>query len=163
MTHDDLCLRAEKWLKTQGCGVVFHDRFQPYTPNGEQPDAIGWKDGLSFLVECKTSRSDFLADKKKKFRIDPSLGMGDYRFYMCPPGVIKEEDLPEGWGLLYVTPKQVRKVVFPKSNCWHNFKPFEANKIAENYMMLSALRRLTIRGHLDAIYEGPPPKDQRCQ
>ena len=27
-THSDLVLRAEKWLKSQGCGVVFRDPFR---------------------------------------------------------------------------------------------------------------------------------------
>lgn len=163
MTHDELCLRAEKWLKSQNCGVVFHDRFQPYTPTGEQPDAIGFRDGLSIMVECKTSRADFHADKKKKFRSNPELGMGDWRFYMCPPGVITEEDLPTGWGLLYCYPKQIKRIVAPKgSRDWYRRKPFTGNKVAESYMMISALRRLAIRGRLDEIYEGPVPKEQRC-
>lgn len=26
--------------------------------------------------------------------------VGNYRYYLCPTGVIKEEELPENWGLL---------------------------------------------------------------
>ena len=155
MTHDDLVFRAERWLKSLGCGVVFRDEFRPYTFNGEFPDAIGWRDGLSFLVECKTSRADFLADKKKRFRKDPSLGMGDWRFFMCEPDVIKVDDLPEGWGLLYVLPKQIKKVYgVPKGNCeWWSRKPFEGHKRSENQMMYSALRRLALKGSFDQVYE----------
>lgn len=154
MTHDDLVLRAEKWLKSQGCGVVFRDEFRALTHSGEQPDAIGWRDGLSIMIECKASRSDFFADKKKRFRIDPAMGMGDWRFFMCPPGIIKPEDLPEGWGLLYALPKQTKKVHgIPSNAMWWNGKPFNGNKRYETQMMYSALRRMVVRGHFDAIYE----------
>lgn len=154
MTHDELVMRAEKWLTNQGCGVVFRDEFRAATHNGEQPDAIGWRDGLSILIECKASRSDFLADKRKRFRKEPEIGMGDWRFYMCPPGVIKPEDLPGGWGLLHATPKQVKKVHGVPGNChWWSKKPFEGNKRCENQIMYSALRRMVIRGHFDSIYE----------
>ncbi|WP_444941229.1 hypothetical protein ACJJI3_01415 [Microbulbifer sp. ZKSA004] len=156
-THAELVNRAEHWLKSQGCGVVFRDEFRATTYTGEQPDAIGWRDGLSLLIECKASRSDFLADKRKKFRQDPAQGMGDWRFYMCPPDVIREEDLPEGWGLLYALPRQIKKVHGCPGNCdWWNKKPFEGHKRAETQMMYSALRRMEVRGHLKGIYEGDP-------
>ena len=157
MTHDDLVIRAEKWLRNLNCKVVIRDPFTAYTENGEQPDAIGWRDGLSFLIECKVSRADFLADKKKSFRADPAKGMGDWRFYMCPPDIIQPEDLPEGWGLLWVHEKKVQKVTpFPGNSAYHTLKPFEGNKVSENMMLVSALRRLAIRGYLPEIYDGIP-------
>lgn len=162
MTHNELVNRAERWLKNQGCGVVFRDEFRAVTCDGEQPDAIGWRSGLSLLIECKASRGDFLADKKKRFRQDPALGMGDWRFFMCPPDLINPEDLPQGWGLLYALPRQVKKVHGIPGNChWWTRKPFEGNKRAETQMMYSALRRMEIRGHLSEIYDGPPgaPKE----
>ncbi len=155
MTHSELVARAEMWLKNQGCGVVFNDRLRALTHSGEQPDAIGWRDGLCLLVECKASRSDFLADKKKRFRVDPKEGMGDWRFFMCPPDVIRPEDLPTGWGLLYATEKQIEKVHGIPANChWWSHKPFDGNKRYEGQMMYSALRRMEIRGYLKEIYEG---------
>lgn len=154
MNHDDLVIRAEKWLKQQNCGVIFRDQFRAMTHNGEQPDAIGWRDGLSVLIECKASRADFLKDKNKKFRKDLGLGMGDWRFYMCPTGVILPEDLPTGWGLLYATEKQIKRVHGCPTNAqWWSKKPFEGNKMCENQMMYSALRRMVKRGHFDSIYE----------
>lgn len=157
MTHFELVLRAEKWLKNLGCKVVIRDPFSAYSANGEQPDAIGWRDGVSFLIECKASRSDFHADKKKSFRAEPEKGMGDWRFYMCPPGVIEESDIPAGWELLWVHPKKVQKVTAFTSNCcYHTKRPFTGEKISENMMLVSALRRLAIRGYLPEIYEGIP-------
>jgi hypothetical protein len=61
--HDRLCLRAEKWLNQINCKVAIRDPFRASTR--EHPDAIGWRDGVSILIECKASREDFLADKNK--------------------------------------------------------------------------------------------------
>lgn len=75
---------------------------------GETPDAIGYRftgtmlDG-TVVVEVKTSRADFLADRKKPHRI--SGGMGDWRYFMAPQGLIKPEELPDKWGLLEVCGK----------------------------------------------------------
>lgn len=157
MTHGELVKRAERWLKTQGCGVVFRDEFKAATHNGELPDAIGWRDGISVLVECKASRADFLADRSKRFRQRPEIGMGDWRFFLCPPEIITVADLPEGWGLLHAYPKQIKKLHGVPGNCgWWNKKPFEGNKRCETQMMYSALRRMVVRGHFDTIYEGMP-------
>ena len=163
ITHDHLVDRAEKWLTQQGCGITFGDKFRSHTMSGEQPDAIGFRDGLSILVECKVSRADFLADRSKPFRADPKKGMGDWRFYLCPPGVINIIDLPAGWGLLWATEKTIKKVHgHPKGNCsWWSDKPFDPCKRSETMMLVSALRRLKIRGHFDEIYEGIPEDRQR--
>jgi hypothetical protein len=164
MNHFDLVMRAERWLKNQGCGVVFRDQFKAITHNGELPDAIGWRDGLSILVECKTSRADFLSDKGKKVRRIHGLGMGDWRFFLCPPDIIAVSDLPEGWGLLYALPNQIKKVYGVPGNCgWWHAKPFEGNKRCETQMMYSALRRMVIRGHFDEIYGGLMQKPTDCE
>lgn len=68
----------------------------------ERVDAILFCSDYSYLIETKISRSDFLADAKKTFRKDPTQGIGDYRYYACPEGLIKPDELPEKWGLIYV-------------------------------------------------------------
>ncbi|HFV6346442.1 TPA: hypothetical protein ACH9W7_002880 [Escherichia coli] len=85
-----------------------------------------------------------MADRKKRFRKNPSLGMGDWRFFISEPGIISVEDLPPGWGLLHVVNGRVRKVHgWPKGNCcWGNpdDKPFTGNKQVEcDYMVSKAL------------------------
>lgn len=150
--HDDLCKRAVKFLNNNGFKVAFDDTFCGVTQTNEQPDAIGFRNGVSCLVEVKVSRSDFLADKKKHFRVNPETGMGDWRFFLCPKDLIKPEEIPEGWGLLYWTGKVIRKVKgFPANTQWHK-KPFNSNKQAECDFMYSALRRVQIYGHLDDVY-----------
>ena len=65
-THEDLCARACRWLSgTRQCRPVFSN----IASCSEIPDAIGWSSRYgwegSTVVECKTSVSDFYADKKK--------------------------------------------------------------------------------------------------
>jgi len=152
-THTDLVKIAKNWLaKTCGCGVVFTELV---TNAIEVPDAIGLRSDYTILVECKTSRSDFFADQKKIFRQLPEEGMGDFRFYLCETDLIKIEDLPERWGLLYWDGKRVKKIRAPKGNIWLSQKEhrFNKNVKAEHKIMYSALRRIELRGDLDKIYE----------
>ncbi len=75
----------------------------------ERVDAILFRSGASFLIETKISRSDFKADFKKDFRKEG--GVGKYRYYACPEGLIRPEELPEKWGLIYVRPKNQRALM----------------------------------------------------
>lgn len=97
-THRELCQRAGKWLLSKNYYTVLVER---QTFQEEIPDAIGWASlGHSAVMECKTSRADFLADLKKKHRNSPD-SFGSKRYYYCPDDVIEVSDLPEGWGLVY--------------------------------------------------------------
>lgn len=108
MTHNDLCLVAVRWLQRAysaggpACHVAVSECRSGWS--GEIPDAIGFRaagfDDGSVVVECKTTRSDFLADRKKGHRI--SGGMGNWRYFMAPTGLIRADELPAGWGLLEV-------------------------------------------------------------
>jgi len=101
----------------------------------EIPDVIAWVKRTSLLVEVKVSRADFMRDRKKPFRLHPSTGMGHHRMYAAPPGLIRAEDLPAGWGLLEVSERgRVMVVVHPK--------PFgEWNKDAETALLLAYAER----------------------
>lgn len=158
-THKDLIPIAYSWvLKRASCGVAFKE-LNTHASNGEYPDVIGFGGfGRSVLVEVKVSRADFLSDKRKTFRKFPEQGMGRYRFYMCPSGLIKPEDLPGKWGLIYVAVTGKAKcVVNPycvstEGNIWSD--GFEdRNILSEHGLMFSALRRLHIKGHIDSIYD----------
>lgn len=159
LTHKQLVESAYKWvMKNASCGVAFKEL---YTSNIEYADVIGFGSwGRSVLIECKASRSDFLADKKKSFRINPETGMGSVRYYCCPSGLIKESELPVGWGLLYVDDKlkckAVHKPTIEINTENYSFKQeyrHEKNIIAEHSLMYSALRRLQLRGRMHEIYE----------
>lgn len=156
--HAALVLLAERWLRRRNCGIVLRDPFAPPLDNGEKPDAIGWRDGLSILVECKATRSDFFSDRRKKFRESPEAGMGDWRFYLCPKGLLTVSDLPAGWGLLEAAGDRVRAVCgVPANTEWHQKKPFAANKFCETQMLGAALRRVELRGGMECVYDPNMP------
>lgn len=144
ITHDELVKAGAKWLKkSNGSRIVLTEMV---TSNLEIPDIIGFKSGFSILIECKTSRSDFLVDKKKSFRIYPEDGMGNYRLFLCPDNLIKPDELPEGWGLLYYSPdrKELKRVVCWKGNIvgfTGGLKCFDANYRSEVAMLVSYIAR----------------------
>jgi len=109
-----------------------------YTASGETPDAIGWVNGASIMVECKRSRSDFLADRKKPARRG-GRALGHWRFYVTPTGLLRPEELPDGWGL-YEVSRQVRH----KGGVRHSNArpaPFKSDRDSEVAMLVSALAR----------------------
>ena len=109
MTHDELVERAARWLRVDcRCGLI---ATEPASTAEETPDAIGWRYGRTTLVECKTSRGDFRADATKPFRRDGARGMGDRRYYLTPPGLLRPEELPAGWGLVEAHPRRIAVVV----------------------------------------------------
>lgn len=151
-THNDLVNIAEKWL-LQRCGFAFKELS---TDAFEIPDVIGFKSTHTILIECKVSRNDFLNDYKKIFRLSSYLGVGTFRYFMCPKDLIKVEELPNKWGLLYVNDKaQVRQRVGPKGNTTYKNKEwiFNKNIINEQRLMYSALRRLQLQGVMPLIYQ----------
>ncbi len=132
MSHDHLVKKAAAFLRSQGSVVTITDLTHS---DSETPDAIGWFNNLATLIECKASRSDFLADRKKGFRWRSAQGMGAYRYYLTPQGLLKPDELPPGWGLLELHGTHVAKV--SKSDIFHQRK-----HTAETSLLLSALRRI---------------------
>ena len=109
------------------------------TEADENPDVIGWALGAgSILIECKLSRSDFIKDAAKIVRRNPRAGMGQRRYYLCPPDLIQVKDLPAKWGLLWAIKGQVI-VKREARGC-----P-ERNLAAEVQFLSSMLRRAQIR------------------
>ena len=146
MTHALLVRKAVEWLRRYRCGVVLSEQA---CVSGETPDAIGWKRAChSVIVECKVSRSDFLADRAKPFRQQPELGVGSERFYFAPRGVIAVADLPAGWGLLEYHNRQVAMIRASRKNLRSNdgFR-YEMN------LLLASLRRVEIRIEPQTITE----------
>ena len=80
----------------------------------ENADVWGTNGHDTCVIEVKTSHSDFLADQKKwarsKVAEEGGIQIGNYRYYLCPTGVIKEEELPKNWGLLIWDGKKIHKV-----------------------------------------------------
>lgn len=127
--HASLCVLAQRWLTRPnsaggpGCGFAITEGWGDGP--GEKPDAVGWRrsprDGGAIVVEAKASRADFLADARKPHRLDPAKGIGRWRYYLCPEGLIAADELPERWGLIYVSRRGgVRAVAGPAAVLPHN-------------------------------------------
>lgn len=140
-THRELCYKAARYLKNKSllpfhkCQYVFCE-LERY---GESPDALGFASGSGTqLIEVKISRSDFLSDKNKRWRKKPEIGLGSYRSYLCPEGLINEKDLPDNWGLLWVNENgditEVVKAI--KQPCNHNL---------ELHVLMNIMRRENVK------------------
>lgn len=130
VSHSGLVDLAATWLR-KSCSVIMTE----LSTIGEEPDVIGWQGNRSTLIECKVSRSDFLADRRKNFRLCPESGIGRQRYFIAPKGLISPEELPDGWGLLEADGRRVRQ----KKRSEY-FK--EINERHEITLLLSALRRI---------------------
>lgn len=141
ISHKELVEQAGLWLRN--CSKTHTVVITELVTSGtETPDAIGFSaQGGTTLIECKASRADFQADKKKHFRRYPENGMGDHRYFMAPVGLLKPEELPENWGLIEVYEKtesgrRKRYLTVSPKLC-----P-QVNQRAQTGMLVSVLRRL---------------------
>lgn len=120
--HRELCEIGARFLKRPESGNGHGCHFTVIEPAcyGENPDVFGVRHGTfgsyehngmiyptgydvgTVVLEAKTSRSDFLVDRKKPHRVKPETGVGKWRYYICPTDLIKPNELPEKWGLIYV-------------------------------------------------------------
>jgi len=166
MTHDDLIQRAERWLRNSlNCRVVMTE-LVAYTQSGETPDAIGFRTMETILVEAKTSKSDFYRDRKKPSRNwerPPALiekditypALGDWRFYLTPPGLLDGCELPEGWGWYEVYGRSVRHAGGPKYRNMTRVRPCKSHWHSERAMLISALARVDANAEIS----GGSPED----
>ncbi|UWE19386.1 hypothetical protein [Herbaspirillum huttiense] len=164
--HQQLVSMGERWLKKQGFSVVASELVAGGA--NEQADVIGFRSNCSAVVEAKASRADFFADQSKPHRSEG--GMGVYRFYLCPEGIIRPEDLPQGWGLLHAVGRKVVDVVKPMGNMWptygHAFGEWEKfqhkpDADAERSVLFSIARRRSMT-RSDEHYE-KKLKDAACE
>jgi hypothetical protein len=180
--HDELCERAIRWLGgTRRCNPVF----SRCASCAEIPDAIGWSSCHlwrgSTVVECKTSASDFYADKKKRIRYKDKFGllpawiskkqaqahegfeiveqtmMGDFRFYFCFPGVISAKMVAEhapDHGLVYKDGRAVRIII-----------PAPRRTLVDRESEIWFLRFAIINGKQSGVTEKPPkiPLTSECE
>ena len=146
--HARLVALAADWLRHRyGCGIVLSEQ---YCATGEVPDVIGWKASCqSVLVECKVSRSDFLADAHKSCRANPVEALGSKRFYMAPAGMIAPHELPTHWGLLESKGRDVQLMVKPGRIDLRS----HIGLMKEMNLLLASLRRVEVRIEPQTITE----------
>jgi hypothetical protein len=81
--------------------------------------------------------------------------MGQFRYFMCEPGTIRPDELPERWGLLYAHEKRVTIEYGKDPRTWGGDDDFafaEYDHRAERGMLLSALIRLGINHGFPEIH-----------
>lgn len=145
LTHKQLVEIGRKWLSGKS-PIVFAE----ISSCNEEPDILGVNCNIklvknkieshnygSVLIECKASRSDFKGDAKKSFRRMPTTGIGQYRYYLAPQGLIQENEIPYNWGLLEVDKKRIKIIKMALPYMEYNLKN-------EMRIMISAMRRLKI-------------------
>jgi len=131
--HYQLCLEGAKWLhkrknlncrecpcfKNTCCGACrrcLYVAVELNTYATENTDVWGFDGWCTTVIEVKTSHADFKNDQKKFWRnVLPEHQAGNLRWYLCPEGIIKPDELPEGWGLLYWDGKRIYPVVAPET------------------------------------------------
>jgi hypothetical protein len=144
MTHDELVERGAKWLQNS-CPMRSQIVLTEFATQGsnEIPDVIGFSPRHTNVIECKVSLADFRADLKKPHH--NGGGMGDWKMYLCPAGLIPTEEVPPNWGLLYCYPKMIKIIVQPLRYQSHGDSPRNAE-----YHILYAIAR---RAQMDGVWE----------
>ncbi len=97
MTHKELVKEAKTWLLTaKGCNPVFCEKGSQGC--SEMPDAIGWTTEECIVIECKTSRSDLIANGKK------SLALGNKKYFMMTKDLFNQckDIIPDGFGIVTI-------------------------------------------------------------
>jgi len=130
-THAKLTEKAASYLRRNHAIVITE-----ISGGMETPDAIGFQGGgVTTLIECKVSRGDYLSGLQKFFRKRQESGMGNYRYYLTPKGMIALAELPPGWGLLELWGSRVHVIMRP------TFKS-ERNAQGERAILISLIRRI---------------------
>jgi len=154
MTHRQLCEMGARFIAQK----LYHGKEYPWRIlietgfRKENPDVFGFTRYNSVLIECKASRSDFLADKKKPFRQNPQEGVGNTRYYLVNEGVAKPEEMPEGWQLLEAIDENTIRVS-------PSFNPFGIN-VGLNGSTPFDIRNAT--AEIDLMWSWEYRKNHKC-
>lgn len=139
-THEQLEHAGSRWLARVGfwwtCKRV---AIEPSTPCQERPDVIGFTYGGSHVIECKTSRADFLRDFHKPWRAAGDKPMGACRWWLCEEGLITRDDLEGcGDGLLWIAADRDIQIIKEPSRRTEE----ERNMIGEFCILYSMLNKV---------------------
>lgn len=141
-THQGLCEKMAQYLRYRaGFPVVC---IEMHSGIKEIPDVYACCKAYSVVLEIKVSRSDFFKDAKKIHRKYPKNGIGNYRYFVCKENLIEPEEVPERWGLIYVTGDGNIKVIKGKSFNNRDYDTayyFQPNFRNESIAMFALLRK----------------------
>lgn len=102
LLYNKLCSEAAKWIEN----LVFDGLYKYiYIQNSNHdirlPDVWGANGCMSIMVVVKTKYSSFTNYKKFILNYENDDTVGNYRYILCPEGIINASDLPENWGLIW--------------------------------------------------------------
>lgn len=142
IAHSDLCFLTAQYFLKSAALIEYKSMLVNESPDILMFDCYS----NTTLFEIKTDKQDFKQDLLKPHRIPykldsknriktfkPSLGAN--RYYVCIEGLIKEEDLPMGWGLIYYYDNGSFKIIKKSS-------VFKVDKGMENRLLINALRKI---------------------
>lgn len=115
-----------------------------FTYNWEMDIASLSKSGMLHEYEVKISRSDFLADKKRKcvkfshYEIRNERTCPNYFYYVCPENLIKPNEIPIWAGLYYYSDVDIWMVKNAKK--LHNTTP-DIEKVLRKMLRLNIQRK----------------------
>ena len=146
MTHKDLVNHSMKIARKLGFPLVLPEMKAALRTN-EIPDIIAFRGGgETLLIECKTSRADYLADRNKPFRQNPETGVGLYRILISTENVV-HNDLYKNWEHIILDEKgNIKTSTLPNcgnmtlSSKAHKFQ--NRNQTGELALLYSYARRL---------------------
>jgi len=104
LTHNELQQVAVKYLlhkKTPNMDIKCQYTIQnANSMYGEIADVYGLSSSYNVLIEVKSNYPDFLVDENKRCRQPDSVGLGHYRYYFFPKGLINGANVRLDWGIL---------------------------------------------------------------
>lgn len=149
MTHAEMVRRARNWLWSLSPTECRERPAIVCTEIGsvhsiEKPDVFGvGADGVTYVIECKVSRADFLADRSKSHR-SHDVHLGNYRWFCAPSGIIQSHELPVGWGLIQVVNNRLVERIEPPI-CT------DVNHHAELAILVSVLKNVWKGGRIRGV------------
>lgn len=146
--HYQLCCEGAKWLRRRQNVEKYEGKWkyvavEVCVVGCENPDIWAFNGWSTIVVEVKTSRADFLNDKKKFWQQlgnEECLG-GNYRYYLTPKGLLSKDDLPPQTGLLEWDGKNITRTIAAERHTVSNH--------ADMLIMASLLRR---EGFKEGVY-----------
>ncbi|ENG7912661.1 hypothetical protein R4575_18055 [Acinetobacter baumannii] len=138
-THHDLVQIASKWAERVLKFPIVASELR-CGGSREIPDVIAFRADSSLIIECKTSINDFRKDFVKPERNGQRVGVGNYRIYCAPIGVIPIDKVPQSWGLIEVGNKgKVQLTRFKQGNLYHSNKSLEEYRNSDCFFHQSDL------------------------
>lgn len=126
LTDKEAAAKAKLSLRRRYSGGAWTLVFEFQGPNGRRADAFAVSRTKSnnyqiVAFEIKASRSDWLSEKKDPKKQEHFVGLAD-EFYVVAgrKGIVNQDELPKGWGLLELKPNSERLYKEVESNLTEN-------------------------------------------